>query len=458
MIIREEGLTFIKEYVDTLNSELKKLHRNAELSALQAYWLRFILCAIIITNTLCWKKFERFSLGAYSASGLSWFFRQAKIVWSLLLQASVMRILASYGIRQGNLIVDDSDQERSKNTKQIAKAHKIKAKGSGGFFNGQNIVFLVFVSNELSIPVNFRFYEPNPALKAWMKQDEILKQQGVTKKDRPEQPPKDPKYPDKKELAVEMIEEFVKLHPGMKIKSVCGDCAYGKPAFMTRIRELLPKAQIISQIAKTQVIKINGQDIEVDTYFKSQQAKDAEILLRWGAKKITYCSKRCEVRSHGRKYLVIALKYDGEEEYRYLIAADISWRDVDVIKAYAVRWIVEVFIQDWKSYEGWAKLSKQRGSIGADRGVILSLLCDHMLCFHKANLDLFKNKKKAATVGSLRDKILMESLMAFIEDIVNSDDPKAMLDNMSGKLGELFELRESTKHLRKIYESSPQAA
>ena len=458
MIIREEGLEFAREYVDTLNTELKKLRGNAELSAVQASWLRFVLCAIIITNSLCWKKFERFGLGAYTSSALSWVFRQAKIVWCLLLQASVMRIIGSYGIKQGDLIVDDSDHERSKNTKQIAKVHKIKAKGSGGFFNGQNIVFLVFVSKELSIAVNFRFYEPNPALKAWIKQDELLKQQGVARKDRPEQPPKDPKYPDKKELAVEMIEEFVKMYPEIKIKSVCGDCAYGKPAFMTRIKELLPKTQVISQIAKTQVIKINGQDVEVETYFKSQRANEAEVLLRWGSKKITYCSKRCEVRSHGRKYLVIALKYDGEEEYRYLIAADVSWGDVDVIKAYAVRWIVEVFIQDWKSYEGWAKLSKQRGTIGADRGVILSLLCDHMLCFHKANLDLFKNKKKAATVGSLRDKILTESLMAFIEDIVNSDDPKAMLDDLSDKLGELFELRESTKHLRKIYETSPQAA
>ncbi len=44
----------------------------------------------------------------------------------------------------------------------------------------------------------------------------------------------------------------------------------------------------------------------------------------------------------------------------------------DIIKAYVLRWLEEVFIQDWKSYEGWNQLAKQRGIEGSDRGVILS--------------------------------------------------------------------------------------
>ena len=130
------------------------------------------------------------------------------------------------------------------------------------------------------------------------------------------------------------------------------------------------------------------------------------------------------------------------------MASDMTWRDIDVIKTYANRWLVEVFIQDWKSYEGWGQLAKQRGCIGADRGVLLSLLCDHALHFHQAQLSSFKNNEPAITTGSLREKVMLESLVAFIENIVFSSDPKSVFEQCSGQLSELFELKTSLKHLR----------
>jgi len=45
---------------------------------------------------------------------------------------------------------------------------------------------------------------------------------------------------------------------------------------------------------------------------------------------------------------VVALKYPGEEEYRYLVASDLSWRAMDLASAYTLRWLVEVFFEDWK--------------------------------------------------------------------------------------------------------------
>ena len=46
-----------------------------------------------------------------------------------------------------------------------------------------------------------------------------------------------------------------------------------------------------------------------------------------------------KVVSHKRKYRIIALKYEGELEYRYIIATDASWLDIDIIKAYSFkRW------------------------------------------------------------------------------------------------------------------------
>ncbi|MDA7949840.1 MAG: hypothetical protein MPJ78_20540 [Hyphomicrobiaceae bacterium] len=193
-------LPFIRDYVDGLNSVLKETLDSQGLSRLQAYWLSFVILGVLVTNTVCWKRFDRYSLGSYSESAMGWMFRKAKIGWDMLLRASVLRIVAAYGITSGVLVVDDTDNERSKNTSQIAKVHKIRDKKRAGFFNGQTIVFLVLVSDALTIPVGFEFYEPDPKQKVWRKEEKRLIEKGVAKRYRPKQPPSDPAYPNKKEL------------------------------------------------------------------------------------------------------------------------------------------------------------------------------------------------------------------------------------------------------------------
>ena len=88
------------------------------------------------------------------------------------------------------------------------------------------------------------------------------------------------------------------------------------------------------------------------------------------------------MRAHGQKRLVIALKYEGEDHYRYLVVSDMGWRSEDVIAAYLLRWLIEVFFQDWKAQEGWAALTQQMDEEGSDRSLILSLLLDQSLLVH----------------------------------------------------------------------------
>ena len=102
--------------------------------------------AILITNTVCWAKFERASLGRYSLVALSWMFRRSKISCEELLQRSVQVILRRYGITEGMLCLDDSDKRRSKVTTQIAHVHKLKDKASGGFIRGQCLIFLLLLT------------------------------------------------------------------------------------------------------------------------------------------------------------------------------------------------------------------------------------------------------------------------------------------------------------------------
>lgn len=40
--------------------------------------------------------------------------------------------------------------------------------------------------------------------------------------------------------------------------------------------------------------------------------------------------------------LFSVLKYEGEDNYRYLAATDVSWRHDDVARLHALRWLIEV--------------------------------------------------------------------------------------------------------------------
>ncbi len=336
----------------------------------------------MVTNSLCWEKYEKFSGSTYKAAGLSWMFCKAKIAWDLLFKASILHILSVYKIRTGVLVIDDTDKERSKNTTQIAKAHKIKDKKRGGYFNGQNIIFLVLVSKELTLPIGFCFYEPDPKMVAWRKEEKRLKEKGVAKCHRPPLPPHNPKYPAKKELALKLLKNFMSFFEDFKVKAVTADAFYGTEDFMSKAARITKQKQVISQIKKTQLINVNGRNITANVFFENYAGKTENQELKYKNKQITYRSAKFKVKAHNKKYYIIALKYGNESDYRYLIASDMSWRDIDIIKAYVLRWLVWVFIQAWKSYEGWNQLAKQRGIEGSDRRVILSLLCDHALSLH----------------------------------------------------------------------------
>jgi hypothetical protein len=240
----------------------------------------------------------------------------------------------------------------------------------------------------------------------------------VAKSFRPPLPERNPDYPTKIALSLKLLNEFNKGFSFIRIKAIIADNLYSSKEFFDGATKLTGQPQVISQIKKTQLINVNGKFTPVGDFFASYSGKTEEVTLRHTPKKITYRSAKFKIKSHDKRLYVIAIKHEDEEEYRYLVANDTTWRDIDIIKTYAFRWLVEVFIQDWKSYEGWDQLAMQRGIDGSEHGVIISLLSDHALHFHQDQLALYQNKEPAATVGSLREKVMMESLLAFIKNIV----------------------------------------
>jgi hypothetical protein len=108
---------------------------------------------------------------------------------------------------------------------------------------------------------------------------------------------------------------------------------------------------------------------------------------------------------------------------------------------------MEVFIQDWKSHEGWSPLTKQPGEEGARHSVILSRLVDHSLFVHPDQQAPLPNNLPAYTVGSLRATVPVECLVDVIDDLVSSDHPQEQRQRFTQALHEVFALGRSKQHM-----------
>ena len=158
---------FVSAFVDAVDEAIREQNPSDGMSTMQRGWIAFCVTAVLITNSICWARFARASLGTYGLAALSWMFRHSKIPWEPLLVASVRVILRQYGITSGSLVIDDTDNQRSKSAKTLAYLYKLRDKESRGYIWGQSLVFLVLVTPKLSIPVGFVFYQPAPELSTW---------------------------------------------------------------------------------------------------------------------------------------------------------------------------------------------------------------------------------------------------------------------------------------------------
>jgi len=111
---------FVSAFVDAIDAAIRARQPHHAMSVTQRTWLAFCITAVLVTNSICWARFERASLGTYAMAALSWMFRHSKIPWDHLLGASVRVILRHHGITSGSLVIDDTDNPRSKSAKALA--------------------------------------------------------------------------------------------------------------------------------------------------------------------------------------------------------------------------------------------------------------------------------------------------------------------------------------------------
>lgn len=224
------------------------------------------------------------------------------------------------------------------------------------------------MTDRVTLPVGFRGYRPDPVLRARRKANRRPKRKGVP---RDQRPAPNPAYPTKQALALALVDTFTQQFPDLAIQATLADALYGTGDFMDQVQGVTG-AQVISQLRSNQQVYSRGRKVSLTEYFNRQAGVATELAAR------------LHVKAHGQRRFIIALKYDGETAYRFLVASDLSWRHQDITRFYTLRWLVEVFIMDWKQRAGWHRLAKQQGEEGSTRGrgVILSLLCDHLLLLH----------------------------------------------------------------------------
>src|SRR6266446_3678750 len=77
-----------------------------------------------VDDAMCWARFERASLGPSSLAALSWMLRHSQLPWDTRLVASVLVLLRPHGLTSGTLVIDDTDNPRSKSAKTLAYLYK----------------------------------------------------------------------------------------------------------------------------------------------------------------------------------------------------------------------------------------------------------------------------------------------------------------------------------------------
>lgn len=344
-------LAFVNDYVNKLNQIMEHRQVNAAMTYGRQKWLAFCLTCIIVTGSICWRQFSRISLGFFSDALFSWYFR-GPMTWDLLLSSSVNLVLESFAIKEAVLLIDDTGKKRSKVTTRIPYVHYFKDKEGTGTIKGQEIVLIVLVTASVTIPVGYEFYQPDPAYTKWAKEDKRLKKSGVPSFQRPPKPAKNPKYPTKQEIALKLLKQFARDWTEVKVKVVLADALYGSAEFMYQASQVF-KTQIISQLRGNQKIRYRNQTWHLNDYFNSYLGTSQTISVRGlNQTEMIVGSARLYVEAQERKCFVVAIRYPNETSNRYLVATDLTWRTLDIVQAYTLRWLVEVTIEDLKVYFG----------------------------------------------------------------------------------------------------------
>ena len=439
---------FGRACVEAVDDAMRARHPSHAMSATQRAWLAFGVTAVLITTAMCWARLERASLGTDSLAAWSGMFRHRQMPWDTRLVARVRVIWRPHDLTSGHLVIDDPDNPRSQSAQALAPRSKRRDQESGGDLWGQSLVLLVWVTPQISLPVGVVFSQPAPALRAWDKQEKALKKPGVPQQPRPPKPVPNPPYPPKEPLARRLLEAFKAHHSHVRVHGIMAEALSGTATCVDAAAAIVGGVQVLSHIRSHQTMRVGKRAQHVADSCATHPGTPQRLRIRGGHEVVATVGRaRLYGCSHRTKRCIVAIKDNDDERSRELIAAARSWRTLDIVQGPTRCWLVEVVMQDWKSYEGWRPLTKQPGAEGARHNVILSLLGDHRLFVHPDQQAQRKTNLPAYTVGSLRAHGQGECLVQVIDDLVSSDHPQDQLQHCTQAVHEVFAFGHSKQHM-----------
>jgi hypothetical protein len=82
-------------------------------------------------------------------------------------------------------------------------------------------------------------------------------------------------------------------------------------------------------------VRFRNRTLALAQYFARYPGVSRSVRIR-GGEPVTVIvgSARLYVQAQGKKRFVIALKYEGETDYRYLVASELTWRTEDIVQTF----------------------------------------------------------------------------------------------------------------------------
>jgi len=128
------------------------------------------------------------------------------------------------------------------------------------------------------------------------------------------------------------------------------DALYGTATFVDGASAICDGVHVLSHIRSTQNIRGGKRAQHVADSCATHPGTPQRLRIRGGQEVVaTGGSARFYVCSHRTKRCIVAIKYAEEESDRSLSASDLSWRTLAIVQGHTLHWLVEVFLQDWKS-------------------------------------------------------------------------------------------------------------
>ena len=133
---------------------------------------------------------------------------------------------------------------------------------------------------------------------------------------------------------------------------ITAEALSGTASFVDEASAMVGGIQVIAQSRSNQHIRVGQRDQHVADYCATHPGTPHTIRIRGGDEVVAMVrSARLYVCSHKTKRCIVAMKYEGEETYRSLIASDLSWRTLDIVQGHSLRWLVEIFQPYYDSSE-----------------------------------------------------------------------------------------------------------